>query len=76
VLWQEQSPGVYDCRWGTDTVRVVVASELPRQPHNAPLQLFRASPDLVGFGGGAYRRDLDRATAGLKVPSRKPRRKK
>ena len=56
VPWQERQAGVYDCRWGTDTVRVVVAGELPREAHNAPLHLFSASPDLVGFGGGAYRR--------------------
>ena len=49
-------PGVYDCRWGTDTIRVVVAGELPREAHNAPLHLFSASPELVGFGGSAYRR--------------------
>jgi hypothetical protein len=47
---------VYDCRWGTDTIRVIVAGELPREAHNAPLHLFSASPDLVAFGGGAYRR--------------------
>ncbi len=41
---------------GTDAVRVVVAGELPREAHNAPLHLFSASPDLVGFGSGAYRR--------------------
>ena len=56
VPWQERQPGVYDCLWGTDTVRVVVAGELPRQPHNAPLHLFSASPELVGFGGRTYRR--------------------
>jgi hypothetical protein len=33
---------------------VVVAAELPREPHNAPLHLFSASPELVGFGGRAY----------------------
>ena len=49
-------PGVYDCRWGTDVVRVVVAGQLPREVHNAPLHLFSASPELVGFGGRAYRR--------------------
>jgi hypothetical protein len=54
--WQERQAGVYHCGWGTDTVRVVVAGELPRQEHNAPLHLFSASPDLVGFGRGAYRR--------------------
>jgi hypothetical protein len=46
---------VYDCQWGTDTIRVVVAGELPREPHNAPLHLFSASPQLVGFGGTTYR---------------------
>jgi hypothetical protein len=47
---------VYDCCWGTDTIRVVVAGKLPREPHNAPLHLFSAAPELVGFAGGAYRR--------------------
>lgn len=55
VPWEKVQAGVYDCRWGTDTVRVVVAGELPREPHNAPLHLFSASPDLVGFGGRTYR---------------------
>lgn len=45
---------MYDCRWGTDVVRVVVAGELPRETHNAPLHLFSASPDLVNFGRSAY----------------------
>ncbi len=54
--WQERQPGVYDCRWGLDTVRVIVAGELPRERHNAPLHLFSASPELVGFASGAYRR--------------------
>ena len=45
---------MYDCRWGTDVVRIVVAGELPRAAHNAPLHLFSASPELVGFGRGAY----------------------
>lgn len=52
---QQRQPGVYDCRWGTDVVRVVVAGELPRQAHNAPLHLFSASPELVAFGRDAYR---------------------
>jgi hypothetical protein len=56
VPWQQRQAGVYDCQWGTDTIRVVVAGELPREPHNAPLHLFSASPDLVGFGRSAYRR--------------------
>jgi hypothetical protein len=55
VPWQERQPGVYDCQWGLDAVRVIVAGQLPREPHNAPLHLFSASSDLVAFGGGAYR---------------------
>ncbi len=39
---------------GTDVVRVVVAGQLPQEAHNAPLHLFSASPELVGFGRGAY----------------------
>ena len=47
---------MYDCRWGLDAVRVVVAGQLPREGHNAPLHLFSASPELVGFGRSAYQR--------------------
>jgi hypothetical protein len=54
VPWQQRQAGVYDCRWGTDTVRVVVASELPRAAHNAPLHLFSAAPALVEFGSSVY----------------------
>jgi hypothetical protein len=53
--WQERQPGVYDCRWGLDTVRVIVAGRLPREPHNAAMHLFSASQELVDFGRGAYR---------------------
>jgi hypothetical protein len=66
VPWQRVGAGVYDCRWGTDTIRVVVAGELAREPHNAPLHLFSASPDLVGFGGRAYQRHSPN-TSGLLV---------
>jgi hypothetical protein len=31
VPWQRVHAGVYDCRWGTDTIRVVVAGELARE---------------------------------------------
>lgn len=56
VPWQQKQAGVYDCKWGTDLVRVIVAGQLPQEAHNAPLHLFSASPELVGFGRGAYRR--------------------
>lgn len=56
VLWQERQVGVYDSTWGTDTVRVVVAGQLPHQPHNAPLHLFSSSGETVRFGQNNYRR--------------------
>jgi hypothetical protein len=63
--WQERQAGVYDCKWGTDEVRVVVAGELPREAHNAPLHLFSASPELIGFGGMTYRRRSKNTSAML-----------
>jgi hypothetical protein len=54
VPWQQQQAGVYHCRWGTDLVHVIVAGQLPREAHNAPLHLFRASPELVEFACGAF----------------------
>lgn len=62
--WHERKTGVYDCQWGTDRVKVIVAGQLPREEQNAPLHLFSASPELVGFGQGMYRRHSDR-TSGL-----------
>jgi hypothetical protein len=62
VPWQERQAGVYDCRWGLDTVRVVVAGQLPREAHNAPLHLFSAAPELIGFGRSAYRQRSDRTS--------------
>jgi hypothetical protein len=68
IPWQQRQPGVYDCREGTDTVRVIVAGELPGEPHNAPLHLFSASPELVAFGGGAYRRCSEQTSRLLGQP--------
>jgi hypothetical protein len=56
VPWQCRQPGVYHCQWGTDALTVLVASELSREVHNAPLHLFSASPELVNFGGRTYQR--------------------
>ncbi len=64
VPWQLVQARVYDCRWGTDTVRMIVAGELPREAHNAPLHLFSASLDLIEFGRGTYRRRSEN-TSGL-----------
>jgi hypothetical protein len=56
IPWQEQQAGVYDCRWGLDTIRVIVAGQLPREAQNAPLHLFSASPELAAFASSAYQR--------------------
>jgi hypothetical protein len=63
VPWHEQQAGVYDCQWGTDLVHVLVAGQLPREEHNAPLLLFSASPELVEFAQGAYRRRSEDTSA-------------
>ncbi len=55
VPWKEIQAGVYDCQWGTDVVRVIVAGQLPCEEHNAALHLFSASPGVVDFGRNAYR---------------------
>jgi hypothetical protein len=64
VPWQERQAGVYDCRWGLDSVRIIVAGQLPREAHNAPLHLFSASPELIDFASGAYQRRSE-DTSGL-----------
>ena len=50
--WQERQPGVYDCRWGLDTIRVVVAGQLPREAQRAVAPVQR----LAGVGGLRRRR--------------------
>ena len=48
--------------WGTDVVRVIVAGELPKEPQNAPLHLFSASPELIGFGRDPYRQRSEKTS--------------
>jgi hypothetical protein len=40
-----------------------VAGELPQHAHNAPLHLFSARPELVDFGGHAYRQHSEKTSA-------------
>jgi hypothetical protein len=42
---------------------VVVAGELPRAVHNAPLHLFSASAELVNFGGQVDHRHSEKTSA-------------
>src|SRR5262249_45192170 len=62
VPWQQRQPGVYHCQWAIDDVRVVVAGQLSREPHNAPLHLFSASPEIVGFGQSSYQRRSEKTS--------------
>jgi hypothetical protein len=62
IAWHERQAGVYDCQWGTDIVRIIVAGQLPREAHNAPLQLFSASPELVGFASSSYQKRSERTS--------------
>jgi hypothetical protein len=54
VELQAVRAGVYDCRRGSDVIRVVVAHELPRTENNALLHLLSASPDQVRYGVEHY----------------------
>jgi hypothetical protein len=46
--------GVYTCKRGTDEIRIIVAGQVSREPHNALLHLFSASAETVGYGAGHY----------------------
>jgi hypothetical protein len=54
VPWQRLREGVYECRRGTDAIRVVVTGQLPREEHNAPLHLFSASTEQASYGAQHY----------------------
>jgi hypothetical protein len=55
VTWAPVQPGVYECRRGTDVIRVLVLGQLPRSENNALLHLFSASQDQVRYGAEHYR---------------------
>ena len=40
--------GIYDCRRGTDTIRVIVTGQVSKAAHNAIWHLFSASAENVG----------------------------
>jgi hypothetical protein len=55
----EVRPGVYDCRRGTDVIRVLVAGQLPRTENNALLHLFSASEEQLRYGRAHFRQYSD-----------------
>src|SRR5262249_11353499 len=52
---QPVQPGVFDCQYGADRIRIVVAAKLPQSECNAPLHLFAASDKQVAYGAQHYR---------------------
>jgi hypothetical protein len=54
VALQPLREGVYDCRRGSNQIRVIVAGKLSRAAHNAPLHLFSASVEQIGYGARHY----------------------
>jgi len=55
--------GVYDCRRGSDVIRLIVAHELPKTENNSLLHLLSASPDQVRYGVEHYQqRSADTST--------------
>jgi hypothetical protein len=47
--------GVYDVRYPSGWIRVLVIAELPLTPNNAMLHLFSANPDAIAYGQQHYR---------------------
>lgn len=56
-------PGVYEVRWGSRQVRVLVLNKFRPLPHNALWQLFSASPEQVRFGSQHYQFDPVKTSA-------------
>jgi hypothetical protein len=54
VALTKRQDGVFDCHWGTDRIRIVVAADLPQVEHNAALHLFSASGKQFQFGRAHY----------------------
>jgi hypothetical protein len=46
--------GVFQCRRGTDVIRIIVAGQVPHAEHNAMLNLFSASQADLDYGATHY----------------------
>jgi hypothetical protein len=55
VPWESVREGVFECRRGTDIIRVVVAGQLAQSEYNALLHLFSASVTQLTYGREHYR---------------------
>ena len=52
---QSQGLGVYDVVWGTDTIRVLVLSQVPAADRNTILNLFSSEPNRIAAGVNQFR---------------------
>jgi hypothetical protein len=55
IQLERMQAGVYECRWGTATIRIIVTSRLPEEDHNAVLHLFSAQAERVRYGAAHFR---------------------
>jgi hypothetical protein len=63
VPWAAVEQGVYECRRGTDVIRVLVLRQLPQSEHNAMLHLFSASQEQIRYGVEHYRQRSDETSS-------------
>lgn len=66
VKLREQSEGVYDVDWGTDTIRVLVLNQVPAADRNTILNLFSAEPKRIISGANQFSRDPHELSSVLK----------
>jgi hypothetical protein len=59
----EVGEGIYDCRRGTDTIRVIVTGQVSKAAHNAIWHLFSASAEKVGYGAEHYRQRSEKTSS-------------
>jgi hypothetical protein len=59
ALWTPIQEGVYECRRGTDAIRVLVLGELACSENNAMLHLLSASQDRIRYGAEHYKMHSD-----------------
>ena len=56
-------PGVYEVRWGSRQVRVLVLNQIQQLPQNALWQLFSANEEQVRWGSQHYQFDPAKTSA-------------
>ncbi len=55
ILQPTAWPGVYDLRWGTPTIRLIVLNAIEPHPRNAAWELFSTQHALIRHGAKYYR---------------------